>query len=134
MKLQVGVKLLVKKDNTYLFIRRSSSFKPGPQKWDIPGGRIEADERLHEALAREVEEEVALTVRGDETLLVAQDIFVAEKDIHVVRLTYVGSAEGEVKLSDEHDAFQWMTLDEILREEYVDTYLRAALNSLEEVL
>ncbi len=130
MKLQVGVKLLIERGDKYLFIRRSQSFKPGPQKWDIPGGRIEDDETLHEALVREVKEEVSLDVSEGERLLHAQDIFATEKNLHVVRLTYVGAAEGDVSLSDEHDAFQWMTLPEILDQEYVDTYLRRILDSL----
>lgn len=132
MKLQVGVKLVIEKDGKYLFIRRAQSFKPGPQKWDIPGGRIEEGERLREALAREVKEEVSLELRSGERLLFAQDIFAPEKDLHVVRLTYVGAASGTVRLSDEHDAFRWMTLHEIRQEEYVDTYLKEVLILLQQ--
>lgn len=130
MKLQVGVKLLIRQNDTYLFIRRSKGFKPGPQKWDIPGGRIEEGETLYDALVREVKEETSLAVSNVEHLLAAQDIFVPEKDLHVVRLTYIGSAEGTLAVSDEHDTGRWMTLDEILNEEYTDSYLRRVLDEM----
>jgi 8-oxo-dGTP diphosphatase len=132
MKLQVGVKLLIKRDDTYLFIRRAKAFKDGPQKWDIPGGRIEDGETLAEALRREVKEETSLAVVGTEQLLASQDIFAPEKDLHVVRLTYLGAAEGDITLSDEHDSSRWMTLSEVLDEEYIDSYLKQALKSLDE--
>lgn len=130
MKLQVGVKLLIRQNSTYLFVRRAKVFKPGPQKWDIPGGRIEEGESLHDALVREVKEETSLVVSNVERLLAAQDIFVPEKDLHVVRLTYIGSAEGTLAVSDEHDTGRWMTLDEILDEEHTDSYLKRILDEM----
>lgn len=109
MKLQVGVKALIEQDGKYLFLRRSADFKAGPQKWDIPGGRIDSDEALHDALERELREETALRLGRIERLITAQDIFVPPKDIHVVRLTYHASATGDVVISDEHDQYTWMT-------------------------
>lgn len=134
MNLQVGVKVLIEKGGKYLFLRRSQAFKPGPQKWDIPGGRIEPDELLSDALAREVREETGLTLGSTLELLAAQDIFAADKDIHVVRLTYRVRAEdneGDVVISDEHDDYKWMTRAEVLSEEQLDSYLHEVLNSQE---
>lgn len=130
MKLQVGVKVLLVQDNKYLFLRRSPSFKAGAQKWDIPGGRIETEEALLDALRREVYEETALELLDVSTLLAAQDIFAAEKDLHVVRLTYLASAKGTIKISNEHDEYKWMDLQEILSDPNVDSYLRKVLEDL----
>ena len=129
MKLQVGVKVLVQNESgEFLFLRRDASFKPGmPQKWDIPGGRINSEESLMAALGREVKEETSMSLESADELLAAQDIFVDKAEVHVVRLTYRGKATGDVKLSDEHDAFKWMRLDEILSEEYIDSYLVSVL-------
>lgn len=125
MILQVGVKLLINDGSEkYLFLRRSPSFKPGIQKWDIPGGRINSDEPLDDALKREVREETGLEVESVE-LIAAQDIFVPAKDLHVVRLTYKGTTKsGEVKLSEEHSEYKWMTKEKVLTEP-LDSYLEA---------
>lgn len=130
MKLQVGVKVLIYQDGKYLFLRRSAAFKEGPQKWDIPGGRIEPDEALEIALAREVQEEAGLNLMQIDSLLAAQDIFVAHAEVHVVRLTYTGRANGDVVISDEHDDYRWMTLEAVRAEPHVDSYLREVLETI----
>ena len=129
MELQVGVKALIEESGKYLFLRRSQAFQAGPQKWDIPGGRIVPEESLADALAREVREETGLQLQQVGRLLAAQDIFVADADVHVVRLTYRGVAEGEVVISSEHDDYRWMTLEEVQGEPHVDSYLKEVLRA-----
>lgn len=130
MKLQIGVKALITKQDTYLFLRRSADFTSGPQDWDIPGGRIEPEEALSDALARETKEETGLSLDTIDKLLAAQDIFVPSKELHVVRLTYHASATGDVTISDEHSEHAWMTKQQILAEKHVDSYLRKVLESM----
>lgn len=130
MQLQVGVKALIRQDTRYLFLRRSPSFNAGPQKWDIPGGRIDPGEVLHDALAREVREETGLKIETVDMLLAAQDILVVNQDLHVVRLTYFATASGTVTISDEHDDYKWMSVEEILIEPHVDSYLREVLETI----
>ncbi len=130
MNLQIGVKVLLRNDEgKLLFLRRAASFKPGPQKWDIPGGRINPEESLKQALEREVREETGLTLKASQRLLAAQDIFAPDAELHVVRLTYIGTASGEVVISDEHDTYAWMSIPEILAEPQVDSYLRTILEN-----
>jgi len=83
-----------------------------------------ADEPLANALTREVLEETGLMLQLHPQLIGAQDIFVESKNLHVVRLTYIGSAEGQIQLSDEHDNSEWMTKEQILAQETLDPYIR----------
>ena len=57
-------------------------------------------------------EETGLVVTGDPVLVAAQDLMKVSPR-HVVRLTYIGSADGEVRLSDEHIEYQWLAIDDI---------------------
>ncbi|HRF28352.1 MAG TPA: NUDIX domain-containing protein [Candidatus Saccharibacteria bacterium] len=128
MKLQVGVKALIKnKDGEYLFLRRAEAMdaETGPHL-DIPGGRIEVDEPLEQALAREIQEETGLSLRAVHKLLAAQDIFVNAKNLRVIRLTYVAEAEGEVALSNEHSDYTWLTIENAMRTN-LDPYVREVL-------
>lgn len=126
MKLQVGVKALIKNNkNEYLFLRRSAKKYPGKDKrWDIPGGRIEPEESLVDALTREVKEETNLDVDTTSLqLIAAQDIFVQDKNFHSVRLTYYASATGDVHLSEEHTEYIWLSKQDALEGE-LDRYVR----------
>jgi 8-oxo-dGTP pyrophosphatase MutT (NUDIX family) len=130
MKLQVGVKALIQNDeDKYLFLQRAGIMdNDDAVHWDIPGGRIEPEEPLFDALKREIFEETGLGVNEAPAILGAQDIFVPTKDLHVVRLTYTLHANGAPILSDEHQAFRWMTLDE-LQEVHLDPYLNELLEN-----
>lgn len=118
--LQVGVKMIAIYEGKFLILRRSSAVYSDVQGtiWDIPGGRIDPTFSLFDNLKREIQEEVGLEIASNDgeniTLLDAQDIWVPAKNLHVVRLTYVGMVEGEVALSDEHDEYKLASYEELL--------------------
>lgn len=129
MELKVGVKILLKdKENRYLILRRSALKYPEiGSKWDIPGGRINAGDTLPENLKREVVEETGLLIIGEPELISAQDI-IKDDNKHTVRLTYIGYADGEVIISDEHDEYKWLTFAELRDIEPMDHYVKEIIN------
>lgn len=131
MELQVGVKVLLKSPKgKYLVIRRATDkYQEVQQKWDIPGGRINADSELLKNLMREVSEETGLEMTSTPKLIAAQDIFNAEQERHIVRLTYTGTAEGEPRLSEEHTEYKWVDFKELKTLENLDKYLSELLNN-----
>lgn len=135
MNLQIGVKVIIKNSqNQVLLLRRASQYLLSgdvTESWDIPGGRIEPDENLEQALIREVQEEMGVMLEGSPALLMAQDIFVEAKGLHVVRLTYTHTTDaiGAITLSDEHTDSRWVTLEES-KSLTIEPYLRAALDSI----
>lgn len=112
MELQIGVKILIRNGrNEYLFLRRSNMLATDASEtsWDIPGGRINADEHLTDALKREIREEIGHEIIAVPELIAAQDIFVPSKNLHVVRLTYaIDEDVPEIRLSDEHNEYEWV--------------------------
>ena len=105
--LQVGVKAVITDDQgRVLLLKRSKPFHgEDVLKWDIAGGRIDTGEELLDALKREVWEETGLSVTSVDGIFHVQDILFNPK-LHVVRITYVVRAEGEVRISDEHVEYQ----------------------------
>ena len=57
MKPQDVVAAIIKKDNTYLIAQRNRKKYMG-LKWEFPGGQVEPNETFHEALSREIQEEL----------------------------------------------------------------------------
>jgi len=111
-----------------MLLRSAEKYPEAGAKWEIAGGRIDPGTVLFENLKREVKEETGLEIVGIPTLLTAQDIIRPHK--HIVRLTYSGLADGEVKLSDEHTEYKWLSLKEILMLEPIDKYTKDVLVSL----
>lgn len=129
MKLQVGVKLLIKNNKgLYLLVRRSNPLPDGTE-WDIPGGRIEPSESLQEALSRELKEEIGIELNSKIKLIAAQDIILPKAGLHVVRITYIAEFEESIKLSEEHQDFKWVTPQDALNLN-LDPYLREVFATL----
>ncbi len=134
MELQVGVKILLEnEEGKFLVLRRNPEKYPWSKdkdSYDIVGGRITTGVPLMQNLRREVKEEVGLKLKEKPELISAQDIIKPEQDRHVIRLTYLGLAEGEVRLSEEHSEYKWMDIDEILALESMDDYSKEVISKL----
>lgn len=131
MILQVGVKVVLRReDGKILLVRRNEkTYGKTIGKWDIPGGRINSGSSLMENLAREVYEETKLAITSDPKLIGAQDI-IKENERHVVRLTYTAYTTGEPELDlTENSEYKWVTFEEMVSEELLDTYLRSLINA-----
>jgi ADP-ribose pyrophosphatase YjhB (NUDIX family) len=86
--------------------------------WGIPGGKIKFGEPSIDALKREIKEETNLDVHDIEFIIVQDCIHSKEfyREAHFVLLNYTCKVEGptNVKLNEEAEEFQWVTLDQAL--------------------
>jgi ADP-ribose pyrophosphatase YjhB (NUDIX family) len=130
IKLQVGVKIFLQnKEGKFLLVRRNTEkYKDVRGEWDIVGGRINLGSKLVDNLKREVREETGLQILSEPVLLYAQDI-IPNTEKHVVRLTYVGTTEGEPVLDlSENVEYKWLSLSEIKAQENLDMYVTEVLD------
>jgi 8-oxo-dGTP pyrophosphatase MutT (NUDIX family) len=138
--LQVGVKMLAIYKGKFLIARRSDKVYSGVKgtMWDIPGGRIDPTFSLYENLKREIVEEVGLELSEESwentTLLDAQDIWVTAKNLHVIRLTYIGMVEGEIALSHEHDEYKLASCKEMLEHFDEDNLIGKVLRANKQII
>lgn len=126
--LQVGVKAFLRNaQQQYLLLKRNPEKYPETtNRWDIVGGRIDPGSDLLQNLKREIFEETGLLLESQPELIKAQDIL-KQSNRHVVRLTYVADIEGEPVLSDEHIDSAWLTVQEMLKLDGLDSYAREIL-------
>lgn len=107
----VAVAALIVRENRVLALRRAPQNRAGPGLWETVSGRVEQGEEPAAAIAREIVEESALEVQLEPRPWTAYAATRIDKPMVVIlyRARYVA---GEVKLSDEHDAFAWLTAQE----------------------
>lgn len=115
MKLYFGVKgLISREDGKILIVREAFEYVDGTEvgKWDVVGGRIEAEEPIFEGFAREIMEECSLKVNIGRLLAVTESfIKIKGEPCHIIRAYYTCSTvlPEEVRLSTDHDSFKWIT-------------------------
>jgi|SRR6185437_4465087 len=98
-----------------LLLRRSATDTPRPGKWDIPGGAVEPDEGIIEAMRREIGEETGLTIEPKNLALryAAATVYDGENAVRFCFVAHVN--QPEVALSFEHDEYRWVAIDEVFQ-------------------
>ena len=82
--------------------------------WEFPGGKVEAGESDHEALVRELREELQVEARVGARL--GGDVLIGSTA--VLRVYLAALITGEPALVD-HDAHRWLTADELLSVDWI---------------
>src|SRR6201986_3151046 len=104
---QLAVSAVIFREGKVLLERRARS--PGKGFYSLPGGRVEYGESMHQALAREVDEETGLRI---EILGLAGWREVLPGDGasgHYVIMSFAARwVAREPVLNDEHDDFKWL--------------------------
>lgn len=92
--------------------------KKNSHGFDFPGGGLEVGELMLDALSREVFEETGLAVEIIAPAYVYDELQ-AEK--HLVIIKYAcANPSGELILSDEHDQYEWVPLQQLANRCYPD--------------
>jgi dihydroneopterin triphosphate diphosphatase len=114
----------------YLMIRRSTPYLKGI--WQMVSGAVEAGETGWEAALREIEEEIGLVPDRFYSADILEQFYRPDIDCVVLVPVFVGFLEADraVQLSWEHDAFEWIGVEE------ADRYLlfenqRSAIRDIE---
>lgn len=108
----VAVTVLVFRDGQMLSMRRAATEEAGPGLWEGVSGRVRAGEDPIAAARREVVEETGLRVRVQPRPIAAYAALRRGEPMTVIVFT-ADHEDGEVVLSDEHDAHRWCDASEL---------------------
>jgi len=111
----VGVHaLIINAKNEILITKRSKHDNYFPSHWDLPGGSVDMGETVEEAMVREVNEEIGITITPIEPIFVYSDLtWVPDRQLTqiIYRCVYNG---GSIVLDfNEHDEYQWVSYNDI---------------------
>ncbi len=108
---------IAKKGNRYLIFQRKLGGSLS-EKWEFPGGKVEAGETPEEALAREIQEELAVSARIGTKIMEGEFSHSGKTytllafEIHLVSENFI--------LSD-HQRFAWVSQEELSCYDFADS-------------
>jgi ADP-ribose pyrophosphatase YjhB (NUDIX family) len=99
-----------------LFLKRSDYKNWNNFKWENPGGTLNINESIETFLEREVLEETGLTTKSEKLPFYSQHRMCVDfKDVPFITMFFLSElVDGEVKLSEEHMEYKWLTIKEAL--------------------
>jgi 8-oxo-dGTP diphosphatase len=105
---------MIEKDGRYLITQRSPTASL-PLLWEFPGGRVEEGETDESALARELEEEMDISVRVGERVIHVQHAYASyDIDFCVYRCEIRAGAVQNARVHDH----RWVRPDELDQYEF----------------
>jgi 8-oxo-dGTP diphosphatase len=111
MKIATLVDLIIlNKEQKTLLLRRAETEDSHTGKWSIAGGGIEKGETQHEALRREIKEELGCEITWFKPF---KEFEYTMPGILVRAMYYFGEIKGKIKISEEHSEFGWFSFEEI---------------------
>lgn len=112
---KVVAKVLIVQNGQVLILRRSAGDNYRAGQYDIPGGKIDEGETIVEGLVREINEEVGLDVDMN-SLSEILNFGAESNDQNVEKHVYLckmdGSQSPTIKLSHEHEAYFWLSIED----------------------
>lgn len=102
----------------HLLLRRSAQCRNFQGVWEWPGGKLDPGEDFAIGLAREVREECGLEVAF--TGLAGASEFEMPKARVVLLCMHARINGGELRLSEEHDAYEWVPFSESLKRQLIE--------------
>ena len=114
------VPVIVDRGERLLLVKMAPDRGVFPGQWALPGGGVEPGERILDALAREVREELGIGLASADPLLF-KDVVVDKTrpdgtrvPLHLVFLVYRCSpASREITINEEFSEYRWFARDEL---------------------
>jgi 8-oxo-dGTP diphosphatase len=103
----IGIKAVIVKTGKALILKDAKRFRG----WDLPGGKIDEEEGIEQALKRELYEELGLKKFSMGEILFAFERPDYNKEgVKLILIFYKIEAEiSKIKLSDEHADYLWIS-------------------------
>lgn len=131
---EVAITAIIIKDSKFLIIKRSATKRRFPNKWTVPGGKLETKDYLdlpkdtefywynvlEKVLRREVKEEVGLEIKNIEYVTSLATVH-ADSNPSLVISCVADYQSGEISLQlEETDEFAWVSLEESKKYDLLD--------------
>ena len=129
MKRKIVLTAIIRYVDEFLIVQRSKNDDFLPGAWEFPGGNIEDNELISEALEREIKEEIGWDIKNLEKKIVHFYDEIKEKNekYHYIELDFLietSNKDLNIILSDEHEEYIWVKKDSILLDDFIKNKIK----------
>jgi 8-oxo-dGTP diphosphatase len=111
MKHHEVVAAIIQRGNEFLCLQRGpSKYDYISEKWEFPGGKVEAGETQEVALRREIQEELGMIIRVGRALLTVEHTY---PDFKITMHGLQCTVESPELTLHEHIAYAWLTAPQL---------------------
>jgi len=101
-------------EGRYLLLKRHPREIAHPERWCFPGGKVEGEDTIEQALIKEIKEEAGLTMKSGVIFLKSASFTRPDGQTVKVFSFLCEVEDGEVKFdTNDFTEFKWVTLDEL---------------------
>ena len=124
----ISIDILLKRGNKILLGKRVN--KPAQGYFFSPGGRINKNETIDNAMARIAKNELNIELKTTPEFIGVfehfyEDSIFGDVSTHYVNLAYKVEIDKSLNLpTEQHNAYQWFSIDELLQSEQVHKYVK----------
>ena len=106
---------IINDKNEVLLVRRGPQSKNRVGHWTVPGGALDFGETFHQAIKREIKEELDVDIEILDLLSLVDDILPEENQHWVTPqfLVRIVSGEPQIMEPEKCDRLQWFSLDNL---------------------
>tara|TARA_Y100000741_G_scaffold354318_1_gene328515 strand:+ start:140 stop:529 length:390 start_codon:yes stop_codon:yes gene_type:complete len=116
MKSTNVVAAIIKKEKQYLIAQRNKNKHMG-LKWEFPGGKVNENENFEDALKREIQEELNITINIHNKI--AQETYKDEKIDIILHYYLCSQKNGTIKIN-EHENLIWVEKKDFEKYDFAD--------------
>lgn len=131
MKTQIVLTGILRDKDLFLIVKRNGNDNLYPGAWEFPGGHLEDGETIKEGLKRELLEEIGFEDEFNPIITHYYDEIKSENreliyNLEIDFIINVDRSKLEIKLSDEHSEYKWVTKDS----KCLDDFIKCKLSNL----
>ena len=131
MKIQIVLTGILRDKDLFLIVKRNENDNLYPGAWEFPGGHLEDGETIKEGLKRELLEEIGFTDEFNPIITHYYDEIKSKngKLIYNLEIDFIINVDRsnlEIKLSNEHSEYKWVTKDS----KCLDDFIKCKLSNL----
>ncbi len=108
---EVVAAIIIHQDKVLCMQKGQTRYEYTSNKWEFPGGKIEASESHQEALRREIQEELGMEITVGEHLISVNHTY---PDFAITMHCYFCTAHSPKLTLREHQDYQWLTASDLV--------------------